>query len=100
MDTLQKNKVIITEDKLSNSIELSIRDETHTLGNLLASTLQEDEQVAFSAYKIPHPLQNILKVKVALKEGVDESPVVIVRSALERLINECDSLLASVQQSR
>lgn len=96
METLQKSKVVITEDKLSNSIEMSIRDETHTIGNLLSSSLQEKKEVLFAAYKIPHPLQNILKVKVALKEGVEESPVALVRASLEELMEQCDSLLSSI----
>lgn len=101
MDPLQKRKVVIKEDKINNSIEMSIRNETHTLGNALCSELQRMEHVSFAAYKIPHPLQNILKIKVVVKEEMDEHPVEVVKSALQRLVGECETLLSMVAiQSR
>ncbi|KAI5132887.1 DNA-directed RNA polymerase II subunit RPB11 [Nematocida ausubeli] len=95
MDTLQTHKVVITEDKLANSIELSIRDEDHTIGNALASELQKNEDVAFAAYKIPHPLQNILKVKVVVDKSEDR-PIDFVKASLDSLINDCESMLSQI----
>ena len=96
MNTEQRSKVTVTEDKMANSIEMNIRDETHTLGNALVSELLLVPNVSFAAYKIPHPLQNLLKVKVSLKEGAEEHPLERVKSTIERLIGECDSLQASL----
>ncbi|EIJ88624.1 DNA-directed RNA polymerase II subunit RPB11 [Nematocida parisii] len=95
MDTLQTHKVVITEDKLSNSIEISIRDEDHTIGNALASELQKEKDVSFSAYKIPHPLQNILKVKVVVEKSEDR-PIEFVKASLDHLISDCDSMLSQI----
>ena len=95
MDTLQKSKVVITENKMNNQIEMSIKDEDHTLGNALVTELQGRKGVAFAGYKVPHPLQNILKVKVAL-ESADESPVEAVKDALSNLKRECEAIQASL----
>ncbi|KAI5190200.1 DNA-directed RNA polymerase II subunit RPB11 [Nematocida minor] len=95
MDTLQANKLVISEDKMANSIEMSIRDEDHTLGNALVSELQKKEGVMFAAYKIPHPLQNILKVKVAA-ENTEDKPVELVKSCLDDLIRDCETMLTHI----
>ncbi|KAH9385386.1 DNA-directed RNA polymerase II subunit RPB11 [Nematocida major] len=95
MDTLQTQKIVITEDKTANSIEMSIRDEDHTLGNAIVSELQTTEGIAFAAYKIPHPLQNILKVKVTAEQG-QERPVEFVKACLDSLIRDCDTMLSRV----
>ncbi|OAG31738.1 DNA-directed RNA polymerase II subunit RPB11 [Nematocida displodere] len=95
MDTLQKEKIVIVEDKIANSIELLIRDEDHTLGNVLTSELLRREDVAFAAYKIPHPLQNIMKLKVSL-EHTSKTPVDAVKETLASLKEDCDALLASL----
>jgi len=94
MDTLQKSKAVISEDKMNNSIEISIKDEEHTLGNLLATELQNTEHVTFAAYKVPHPLQNILKVRIEV-EG-ERSPLDSVKTALEKIKRNCESLQASI----
>ncbi|KAI5180862.1 DNA-directed RNA polymerase II subunit RPB11 [Nematocida sp. AWRm80] len=90
MDTLQVQKIQIAEDKMSNSIEMSIKDENHTLGNILSNKLQSREEVLFAAYKIPHPLQNILKIKVTTESNT--SPIESVKESLEELIRECESI--------
>ncbi|KAI5192011.1 DNA-directed RNA polymerase II subunit RPB11 [Nematocida sp. AWRm77] len=95
MDTLQKSKVVIAENKMNNQIEMSIRDEDHTLGNVLVTELQQREGVVFAAYKIPHPLQNILQVKVAL-ESTEDSPVDAVKDVLKKLKRDCETIQASL----
>lgn len=93
MDTLQTEKLTVSEEKISNSIELSIRDEDYTLGCALVDELHKKKEVAFAAYKIPHPLQNILKVKVSA-EHPDDKPIRLVKEALDNLIQDCDTLLS------
>lgn len=95
MDTLQTEKLLIAEDKISNSIEISIRDEDYTLGCALVDELQRRSEVAFTAYKIPHPLQNILKVKVTA-ETIENKPVELVKSSLDNLIQDCDTLFSYI----
>lgn len=96
MDTLQKAKIVVAEDKLANMMELSVKDEGHTLGNLLATELQKDPEVSFAAYKIPHPLQNIMKLKVAVEGGVSTPSEALVRTA-RKLRNDCMLLYACIE---
>lgn len=95
MDTLQTQKVLVTEDKISNSVELSIRDEDHTLGNAIVAEMQNTKGVAFAAYKIPHPLQNILKIKIAT-ENTEDRPIDFLKTSLDTLIRDCDTMLSSI----
>ena len=49
--------------------ELNIRDEDHTLGNLLQSvcfkTLYAGGSVSFVGYNVPHPLENVVRMCIA-----------------------------------
>ncbi|KAI5185285.1 DNA-directed RNA polymerase II subunit RPB11 [Nematocida homosporus] len=94
--TSSSAKVRLIEDKMTNSIELQITDEDHTLGNALTAELQAIPGVVFAAYKIPHPLQNILKLKVSLSETAEDRPLELVKQALSNLVAQCDSLEASL----
>ncbi|KAL5580863.1 hypothetical protein UlMin_013305 [Ulmus minor] len=39
-------------------------DEDHTLANALRFTLNQDPRVTFSGYSIPHPSENLVKIRV------------------------------------
>ena len=90
MEDVQR-KATWAEDKLANSIEVVVRNEGHTLGNLLASELQEDPEVSFSAYKIPHPLESLMKLKVAVA-STRYSPIEVLLRNAKKLRDEFASL--------
>ncbi len=48
---------------------IEIKDESHTLGNLLQSYLMNHTDVMFSGYRNPHPLKNIIELKVMVKDN-------------------------------
>ena len=52
------------DTKVPDAATFTIQCEDHTLGNLLRMSLLESDQVLFSGYKIPHPLENAVLVKV------------------------------------
>ena len=41
--------------------------QTNSLGNLLRCKLLEDPRVLFAGYQMPHPLENIMHVKVQVR---------------------------------
>lgn len=43
--------------------------EDHTLGNLLRMQLLKDPNIIFAGYKVPHPLENRVELKVQSKEN-------------------------------
>ncbi|ADM11474.1 DNA-directed RNA polymerase II [Encephalitozoon intestinalis ATCC 50506] len=47
-----------------NTIELKIDGETHTLGSLLSEELLEDKRCLFSAYRVEHPTDNHVFLRI------------------------------------
>lgn len=61
------------------SIDFIFTNESHTLGNLLATWLVDnkitdtpDSVVTYAGYKVPHPLRPEMFVRVGIKEGTDD----------------------------
>jgi DNA-directed RNA polymerase subunit L len=73
----------------ANSGVFTFTDQTHTIGNLLRYYLQEDPDVQFSGYKVPHPLINELVLKVV---GGDQNVLTLVSNACDRIINDLEIL--------
>ena len=58
-------KITITPDhKMPNTIYAQINKEDHTIANLLRMKLNEDENVVFAAYQIPHPTEAVVQMKI------------------------------------
>jgi DNA-directed RNA polymerase II subunit RPB11 len=79
-----ESKVTFARDqKLPNAGVLSILREDHTAGNLLRCALHEDPAVVFAGYRIPHPLEPLMEVRVQTVAG--KAPVAAVSGALNRV---------------
>lgn len=59
---------MIDNDKTQNSVTYKIEIEDHTLGDLIRIFLLKNEEVKFAGYRLPHPLENILEIKVQTNE--------------------------------
>lgn len=87
-------KVAYSKDsKLNNAGTLVFQREDHTIGNLLRVQLLEDEDVIFAGYKIPHPLQYQMIVRVQTmgreqQSGRDKSPLDATVQAFDALSAE------------
>ncbi len=67
----------------------SFTNEGHTLGNLLAKQLDKHEGIEFSAYEVPHPLDNKMEVTF-MTSGQD--PTEAMRLAVLPAIDLLDNL--------
>jgi DNA-directed RNA polymerase II subunit RPB11 len=47
-----------------NSVTYRIELEDHTIGDLLRIYLLKNKDVKFAGYRVPHPLDDILEIKV------------------------------------
>lgn len=65
-----------------NSVTYSIPLEDHTVGDLLRIYLLKNSEVKFAGYRVPHPLDDALEVKVQTS-GEDTSGT--VKDTLKRL---------------
>jgi len=81
-------KVMITPDtKVQNAVTMVVEREDHTLGNMLRMQLLEDRDVLFSGYRVPHPLEPAIQVKVQTGSEIP-GPTQAVEAALGSLLGE------------
>jgi len=93
--TLQPNekKVTVQKDtKIQNAANFVLQKEDHTLGNVLRMQLLRDKDVLFAGYRMPHPLEHCIHVKV--QTTPNSSPTRALETSITELISEC-SLLES-----
>jgi len=74
-------------------LKLILPGETHTLGNVLNTKINEYEEVLFSGYNVPHPLDKTVSIEM-LSEGKKEEDVLLLSLiSLEKdLVSLRDSL--------
>eukprot|EP00008_Paramoeba_atlantica_P009631 CAMPEP_0201498956 /NCGR_PEP_ID=MMETSP0151_2-20130828/73801_1 /ASSEMBLY_ACC=CAM_ASM_000257 /TAXON_ID=200890 /ORGANISM="Paramoeba atlantica, Strain 621/1 / CCAP 1560/9" /LENGTH=95 /DNA_ID=CAMNT_0047890911 /DNA_START=133 /DNA_END=420 /DNA_ORIENTATION=- len=55
---------------MPSTLNVMINKEDHTLANLLRMRLNDDNSVAFSAYKVQHPIEHkvLLKVQTIVRD--------------------------------
>jgi DNA-directed RNA polymerase II subunit RPB11 len=82
----EKKIIKVGDTKVPNAAIFTINKEDHTLGNLLKHQLLKDPNVLFAGYKISHPLEHKIILRV---QTVDETtPQDALMSAITDLISE------------
>ena len=66
----------------TNNMLIEFTDEGHTLGNLLRSRLIEQPAVISAAYRVIHPLKNLMELSFETKK---EKPLKILKETVETL---------------
>lgn len=74
------------DTRVEHAATLTIQREDHTVGNLLRCALLRDREVTFAGYRIPHPLEYRMLVKVQTRGR--RSPKQVSARALEALADE------------
>ena len=56
---------------IMRAFDFIIKNETHTIGNLISDELQNNGQIEYASYKMPHPLEKeiVLRVKIKSETG-------------------------------
>lgn len=80
----------IADSKIPHAGTFTIMREDHTLGNLLRMQLLRDPRVLFAGYRVPHPLEHVIEVKVQTTEDIDPQQAMI--KAMECLMNELNNI--------
>ena len=80
----------ISLQKITSAAKFIINKEDHTIGNLLAHQLQLDEDVIFTGYRVPHPLEH--KVELQIQTNEDATPKEAFTNAIQELQNELADL--------
>ncbi|OCF36556.1 DNA-directed RNA polymerase II subunit RPB11 [Kwoniella heveanensis CBS 569] len=77
----------ITEDpKIPNAATVLLRKQDHTLGNMIRAQLMLDPTVLFAGYKVPHPLENDIIIKIQTDER--SNPADALKRACHLLIRQ------------
>lgn len=75
----------VEEDtKIPNAATITLNKEDHTLANMLRSQLLLSSYVLFAGYKVPHPLEPAVVLKIQT-DGT-QTPIQAVKSACDGLI--------------
>lgn len=94
-----EKKITFEKDtKVPNAVVFTILKEDHTLANMLRAQLLKDPHVIFAGYKIPHPLEHKVILRVQTTEQ-DYTPVHAMENAIKDLIFEMDLLEEHVRKA-
>ena len=94
----EAHKLSYTPDsRRPNGGQFVLNKEDHTLGNLLRMQLLEDKEVTFSGYRVQHPLEPAIQVKVQTKTE-NPGPVKAVEDALGMLLKELGTIEAGFRK--
>lgn len=86
-----ENKVYYEVDsKIADAATFRIMKEDHTIGNILRHSLLRDERVLFAGYRMPHPLDFSVRVKIKTRPTSD--PVTCIIDAIDNIQSEVRSL--------
>ncbi|HIH23368.1 TPA: hypothetical protein HA238_06585 [Candidatus Micrarchaeota archaeon] len=78
--------LILTNEK--GTLEFEMKDSDSSLGNLLASKLNDEKGVEFAGFKVEHPSENRCRVIVKTKKG---DPVKLVGEKLSEIEEELEA---------
>lgn len=79
----------------SNTLNIKIREEGHTLANILSERLHLDPRCTFSAYKVPHPLEESVELKVTAHK--DTPVILLVKETIRQIEKDFEKLLGNVR---
>ncbi|KAG0585793.1 hypothetical protein M758_2G038700 [Ceratodon purpureus] len=82
--------------KVMNAATFTVEREDHTIGNVIRMQLHRDPSVLFAGYKLPHPLQYRLVIKIQTTS--QSSPMQAYNLAITDLTKELDHLKAAFEQ--
>ncbi|GJT81088.1 DNA-directed RNA polymerases II, IV and V subunit 11 [Tanacetum coccineum] len=85
------------DTKIINAASFTIEREDHTVGNIVRMQLHRDVNVLFAGYKLPHPLQ--YKIIVRVHTTSQSSPMQAYNLAINDLDKELDHLKVAFECS-
>lgn len=76
---------------VNNCYTFLIKSEDHTLGNLLTQQLLKEDRVLFAGYRIKHPLNDYIYLRVNVSNLVTY-PTELVETPIRDIVGEIDRL--------
>ena len=95
---------VLEGGKMVNSVTYRIPLEDHTVGDLMRIYLLKNKEVKFAGYKVPHPLDDVVEVKVQTTHDgtrkVVKDTLRTLQKDLFELENELDMRLEHIEKDR
>ena len=78
-----------------NVLEIMVKNESHTLLNLLVDELNKDSNVEYATYVLVHPLEN--KIKMIVMTNGNVTPLSAIKRAINSIDKKIDKLRKELQ---
>lgn len=91
-----KKLVYKPDTKVANAGSFISQREDHTVGNLIRMQLHRDKNVIFAGYRIPHPLEYQMVVKI--QTNGKKTPIKAMQTALQDLGEEVSDIRNKFQE--
>mmetsp|Transcript_9414 Transcript_9414/g.10893 ORF Transcript_9414/g.10893 Transcript_9414/m.10893 type:complete len:115 (-) Transcript_9414:705-1049(-) len=85
------------DTKVTNAGQFMIQREDHTLGNLVRCQVHKDPNVIFAGYRLPHPLEHRMEIKIQTNDK--STPLKTVDKALTDLHTELEAVSKAFQEA-
>jgi DNA-directed RNA polymerase II subunit RPB11 len=87
----------ISDENIVNAGTFVFQDEDHTLGNTVRHYLCKNPEVKFAGYKIPHPLENKMILKIQTSDNT--SPHEAIVKSINDIIGEFTDINQQVENA-
>jgi DNA-directed RNA polymerase subunit L len=95
-----------TDSRMNNGIDVLFDGQEHTLGNLLQTLITEiyldtempDSPITYCGYKVKHPLQRIMTLRFAIREGAVGDPAAIARKIIADAASRARTIFEGLAQ--
>lgn len=95
---MDKKLTIIESEDSPHTIDIKIRNENHTIGNLLSDFLAKDKRCTFSSYKMPHPLTEEIMLRVSTDGSI--GPKELLVEVIDKLNFEINLLHRKIEEHK
>ena len=107
IDNIVKNKSEDERISLDVSLEnmkaytITAKNESHTLGNLIqfhALTLFDRKKLPYVGYKNPHPLKDLIEIKISTQNNTPEEVQEIITITCDKIIAILEGFKKTIQK--
>ena len=86
---------IMRSKSIMKGVDIVVQNENHTMGNIITHYLNENANVEFAGYKMPHPLQEKIVIRISLLESSDmmTDTIAIFKDSIYKCISTMTDLI-------
>lgn len=81
---------------IPDTADFIITNETHTAASVIVERLASDPKCEFSAYRVDHPMDKFVSIRVTGKNG--ETPESVMRGCLISIIKDIEDIIVQVRK--